>query len=416
MNPTRRAVLAGLASLVALPRLLRAADAPTNGRRFLFVTNPGGWDPLSALAPVYGAAGVQMPPGSGAATSGGLDWVDTGAPNVRAFFEAWHGATHLVRGLSVPSVSHEVCTRLSLTGTVGADRPDWPSQIAAADRSAAVPSLVLAGPSFPGALGAASARAGGDGQLQALLDGTIFDRTDEPLPVPFSPTTERLLDRYTLARTAARADAAAGLAGAALPAAWHAASTRASALRDASFDVSLAVAGDLPGQLDLAATLLQRGVARCVSVSSGGYGGWDSHQNNDNTQVALFDAVLRDLTRLAERLASTPGADGGTLLDEVTVVVLSEMGRTPTYNGNAGRDHWPFTTALLLGAGVAGDRVTGAYDDAGFGRPIHIGSGAPDAAGVVPTVEHLGATLLTLAGVDPGSILPGVPTLTSVLA
>ena len=92
------------------------------------------------------------------------------------------------------------------------------------------------------------------------------------------------------------------------------------------------------------------------------------------------------------------------------------MGRTPTYNGNAGRDHWPFTTALLLGAGVAGDRVTGAYDDAGFGRPIHLGSGAPDAAGVVPTVEHLGATLLTLAGVDPGSILPGVPALTSVLA
>ncbi|MBI3864761.1 MAG: DUF1501 domain-containing protein, partial [Planctomycetia bacterium] len=51
------------------------------------------------------------------------------------------------------------------------------------------------------------------------------------------------------------------------------------------------------------------------------------------------------------------------LLDETLVVVMSEMGRTPRINGNAGRDHWTFCySAVFAGAGIRGGTVYGASD------------------------------------------------------
>jgi hypothetical protein len=86
--------------------------------------------------------------------------------------------------------------------------------------------------------------------------------------------------------------------------------------------------------------------------------GWDTHEHNFKTYRTMhlpqFDltaaALLEDL-------------DQRGLLDETLVVVLSEMGRTPKINGNAGRDHWTFCySTLLAGAGIKGGTVYGASD------------------------------------------------------
>jgi uncharacterized protein (DUF1501 family) len=51
------------------------------------------------------------------------------------------------------------------------------------------------------------------------------------------------------------------------------------------------------------------------------------------------------------------------LLDETLVVVMSDFGRTPRVNGNAGRDHWTFCYSVLFsGAGIRGGTVYGASD------------------------------------------------------
>ena len=51
------------------------------------------------------------------------------------------------------------------------------------------------------------------------------------------------------------------------------------------------------------------------------------------------------------------------LLDESLVVVMSQMGRTPKINGNAGRDHWTYCFSVMLaGAGIRGRTVYGASD------------------------------------------------------
>jgi uncharacterized protein (DUF1501 family) len=55
--------------------------------------------------------------------------------------------------------------------------------------------------------------------------------------------------------------------------------------------------------------------------------------------------------------------NGRGLLDETLVVVMSEMGRTPRVNGNAGRDHWTYCYSVMLaGAGIRGGTVCGASD------------------------------------------------------
>lgn len=111
--------------------------------------------------------------------------------------------------------------------------------------------------------------------------------------------------------------------------------------------------------------LLERG-AKFVNVTFDLYWGpvqidydaWDTHTKNFDilrkNKLPVFDqvysALMQDLT------------DRG-LIDETLVIVISEMGRTPKINGNAGRDHWTFCySCLFAGAGIKGGTVYGASD------------------------------------------------------
>ena len=52
------------------------------------------------------------------------------------------------------------------------------------------------------------------------------------------------------------------------------------------------------------------------------------------------------------------------------------------------------------GAGVAGGRVVGAYDDTLLGRRVDLASGEVTDSGTLLGSEHIGATILALADVD----------------
>ena len=108
--------------------------------------------------------------------------------------------------------------------------------------------------------------------------------------------------------------------------------------------------------------------------------------------VGVQSAVLQGRT----------ASDGSPLADQVTIVVLSEMGRHPRYNVWGGKDHWTFTSAMLIGAGVRGGQVVGAMDDDFRGLPIELDTGEVREDGTRLLPEHLGATLMALADVDPG--------------
>ena len=88
------------------------------------------------------------------------------------------------------------------------------------------------------------------------------------------------------------------------------------------------------------------------------YDAWDTHNRNF---VILRENKLPHLDQTYSALMDDLERRG--LLDETLVVIMSEMGRTPKVNGNAGRDHWTHCYSVILaGAGVRGGSVYGASD------------------------------------------------------
>lgn len=86
--------------------------------------------------------------------------------------------------------------------------------------------------------------------------------------------------------------------------------------------------------------------------------GFDNHGDNFNK---LKNIQLPQIDRTVPALLADLEQRG--MLENTLVLMTGEFGRTPTINGSAGRDHWPFCFSYLIaGGGVPGGRVLGASD------------------------------------------------------
>jgi hypothetical protein len=116
----------------------------------------------------------------------------------------------------------------------------------------------------------------------------------------------------------------------------------------------------------MARRLVEAGV-RSVSLS---YGRWDSHGDNEGLVRHHGPRLDQAVTALVEDL------DARGMLNDVTVVVWGEFGRTPRINEGGGRDHWPrVSCALLAGGGMRSGQAIGATNRLGeyaIARPVHI--------------------------------------------
>ncbi len=117
---------------------------------------------------------------------------------------------------------------------------------------------------------------------------------------------------------------------------------------------------------------------------------WDTHADNFNKHK---NPLLPNMDQGYSALLEDLKVRG--LLDETLVIWLSEFGRTPKINGNAGRDHWAAcNTVVLAGAGIAGGQVYGASDKQ---------AAYPTVNPVRP--EDLAATIYQLLGIDHRMVL-----------
>jgi hypothetical protein len=107
----------------------------------------------------------------------------------------------------------------------------------------------------------------------------------------------------------------------------------------------------------LARRLVERGVPFVevtLSNVNGAFNGWDTHDRNFD-QVKTLCRVLDPAWATLLRDLKERG-----LLDTTLVVWMGEFGRTPTINGQKGRDHWPNSwTTVLSGGGIKGGQVYG---------------------------------------------------------
>ena len=423
MNPTRRQLLAGGAALfggamLGLPRRAAAQVGPS--RRLIVVFAQGGWDPVFALDPKQASPAVAVPAGQ-QRRAGGIDYYDAEATGgaVRAYFERHSDVTALVRGVTVRSISHPGCVKRILTGTASAANPDFgaiTAHVHAADMP--LPYMVLGSDAFTGPYAASTGRLGNANQLVTLLDPAKQfpppgQRVADPGFVPHADD-DAAISAWLQAR-AERMRAQRGQFGSnrrkldAYIASLEN-SRRLRAYSDGMGTPTLAIRFD--AQIELALTMLSEEVCWATSIDTGL--AWDSHTRNDPSQGNNHRVLFEGLSALMDALKSTPSPGGGMLIDDTAVAVISEMGRTPTLNAEAGKDHWQTTACMLMGAGLAGDAVYGASTNGDDGpalesAPVDFVSGRPDAGGRLLESDSLVAGILQWVGVDPAAYLPGVP-------
>jgi hypothetical protein len=115
---------------------------------------------------------------------------------------------------------------------------------------------------------------------------------------------------------------------------------------------------------------------------------WDTHCDHFRMHQAMVPQIDRPFAALIEDLH-----DRG-MNENVTVLLMSEFGRTPKINGRWGRDHWPEAWSLALaGAGI---------------KPgVVVGKTSPDGAWVDESpydAGHLFHTIFRAVGLDPDKL------------
>lgn len=93
-----------------------------------------------------------------------------------------------------------------------------------------------------------------------------------------------------------------------------------------------------------------------VEAAFSDIGGWDTHQNQGNVNGQLANR-LKEFSDTIAAFWKDMGADA----ENLTVVTVSEFGRTAHQNGTGGTDHGHANVMFVLGGNVKGGRVYGRW-------------------------------------------------------
>ncbi|MFN0252893.1 MAG: DUF1501 domain-containing protein [Kofleriaceae bacterium] len=406
----------GAASLTTLvPSRRGRADAPGPRKNLVILLAFGGWDTSYSIDPKPVGGELDAPAGT-ITQYGGIDvLVDGSRPAIGTFFERYAAITSVVRGIHMPSVAHGACVQSILTGARNETSADLAAIVAHEHgNDLPIPYLVLGNNAFAGPYASSMGRVGATNQLVGLLDPSssypVIGASRESTFVP-TPADESYVRAYTVAR-AERERATRGATGYNRRRVddFIGSLSRGDRLRE--LRGGLGARGtllSLPAQRQLALDAIQTGVSRTVMLSAGG--NYDTHETNTNQGSAQQD-LFGNLTELVGALEARPGAQSGTtMLDDTIVFVVSEMGRTPRLNDATpvpGKDHWPVTSALVIGAGLRGGMAYGGTTSTGEGELVDLQTGAIGSAAHHRSLEprHLAAGVLAACGVDPADHLP----------
>jgi hypothetical protein len=181
----------------------------------------------------------------------------------------------------------------------------------------------------------------------------------------------------------------------------------ASAKVRAHYSMNRGDAGTPGARAAFAAQAIKEEIAQCVSVLIGN--GTDTHTTGNKGHADLLYPGIAALAALIDDLATSDAppelqkVGGAKWLDHTTILAFSEFSRTPLFNQFNGRDHHLASSCLLAGAGIVGNQVIGASGEVAMGPGRYdFREGKVTANGgenIVP--EHIAATLLASAGLDP---------------
>lgn len=280
-----------------------------------------------------------------------------------AFYCLYAQHVRILNGVDNRTNGHQTGTRFADTGSMDSSYPDF-SALYAAVKGAERPlayitngggndeTAGLVARSSASDVGVFNALANPEGDyLDNGMDALIAEASDQRRQVLESketlPRRLRLKSQLYMVR-----DEGAAFSGVAAELATPPAGTNARALDDEARNQG-GRRRSRQLQMRIGAAAMNAGMASSMQI---GFGGFDTHNDHDNQHFRRIRSVLIDLHFLWRAL----GAYG--ITDKTTVILGSDFGRTPWFNGGNGKDHWAVTSYVLLGRDVAGGSVVNATD------------------------------------------------------
>jgi hypothetical protein len=421
--------VAGLGLMLAAKRGLFSGDAradasgvPYAGPLLLGIHASGGWDPIFFCDPKPSAELNRV---SQAVASVGpfrvsdhdVDPVAFGydaalaedyraiLPTNRRFFEKLGARTTVFNGVDTRTNNHETGTRYVWSGKSEVGHPALGALVGAMGQGKPPLAFLSAGGYDDVAGLVPLSRATSSSSMRKLMFPNASD--------PTKPTEALYHAEHAMSaiRKAQEARFASQLASATLPSEKRAraelAAARASMGELEALELPTMV--DLPGNnlddiqgvmqsIQVAMAAMKGGLSLSASLS---YGSFDTHGNHDR------DHVVRLAKLLAAVEFAVAEAERQGLSERLTIVVGSDFGRGPYYNGTgngSGKDHWATTSMMVIvppsQAAKYGNRVIGGTTDEVRPKKVEPGSFALSDAGVALTPAVIHAGLRTLLGLD----------------
>ncbi|WP_127555264.1 DUF1501 domain-containing protein [Saccharospirillum alexandrii] len=306
-----------------------------------------------------------------------------------AFFCLYAQHARVLNGVDNRTNGHDTGTRFADTGSMDTSYPDF-SALYAAAKGAEMPlayitngggnneTAGLVARSSASDVGVFNALANPEGNyLQNGLDSLIEQAKDQRRQVLAEketlPRRVRLKSQLYMVR-----DEGVAFSGVAAQLASPPDGTPQKALDDRARN-------NRQRQMRIGAAAMDAGMASSMQI---GFGGFDTHNNHDNNQFPRIRDVLVDLHYLWQAM------DVYNITDKTTVILGSDFGRTPWFNGGNGKDHWAVTSYVLLGRDVAGGSVVNATDALVGPRNVQVQGGrlvptASNSIGIRMTPAHL---------------------------
>jgi len=150
---------------------------------------------------------------------------------------------------------------------------------------------------------------------------------------------------------------------------------------------------NIKGQIQLVSAAFKAGISSAADVHMNGFDTHDDHDAMHTLQLSYLNEALDLIWQLAEQ---------GGYADRLTVVVGSDFGRTPHYNSQQGKDHWPIGSMIVMQSDPNwGDRSVGLTDPLHNALPLNPDTLAVDADnGTIIYPKHVHKALRQLLNLE----------------
>ncbi len=393
-------------SLAPWSQQIQAADfTPYSGPLYMMINARGGWDVTSFCDPKVNQPGERVINN----WANQLDIRQAGnipyAPfaNNQEFFEKYYPYMMVVNGIDAQTNSHDAGVTHNWSGRLSAGYPSFGAQISA-----------INGPTLPMAYIS-------NGGYSETADLIRFTRLDSPevlksLLIPnqasFGSTASPLIDTLDWEKIMNAQQQQLSIL-------TEQSNLLPSQLRNRiNYANSIDNSDGLDGFIDLIpdnddlqprvdefgnfAPLKQQAQIALLAFKSGislscdlSYAAFDTHDNHDTDHSQALSHLTDSIGYLWEF------AEELEIADRLTVYIASDFARTPYYNSDNGKDHWPIGSSIIMQKDApCGNRVVSATDEGHNALAINPNNLAPNNEGNFILPGHLMKAMRSLAGIE----------------